>query len=118
MNWPALAILSVIVFTAISGGAAAQAPVAFPSARNGLNEQLDRLSATIDRRVAHGRMSLQDAERARREVNNLQAETSDDRVKNGGQLTEADRFRLQARISQLKAETDQARPQGVSRPTP
>lgn len=87
-----------------------------PSGRNGLNEQLDQLSARIDRRLARGQLSQQVADNAHREINDLQAEASDDRLQNGGQLKEADRFGLQARITQLKDEIDRDRTTGASAP--
>ncbi len=86
-----------------------------PSARNGLNEQLDQLSARIDRRLARGQLSQRDADKTHREINDLQAEASDDRLQNGGKLKEADRFGLQERIIQLKEEIDR-RTTGASAP--
>jgi len=87
-----------------------------PSARNGLSEQLDQLSARIDRRLARGQMSQHDADKTHREINDLQAEASSDRLQNGGQLKGADRFGLQDRITQLKEEIDRDRTTGASVP--
>ncbi|MBV8681385.1 MAG: hypothetical protein JO111_00825 [Caulobacteraceae bacterium] len=80
-----------------------------PSERNGLNEQLDHLNATIDRRLAHGRMSKDDAENARREITDIQAEATDTRLRDGGTISEADHFALQDRVNKLKAKIDSER---------
>jgi len=75
-----------------------------------------RLSARIDRRLARGQLSRFDADKAHREINDLQAEASDDRLQNGGRLKEADRFGLKARITRLKEAIDKERTSGASAP--
>ncbi len=77
-----------------------------PSGRNGLDGQLSAISSKIERFASHGQMSQRNARLARREVNDLQAEVADDRLRNGGQLSEGDRFELQARIRALDDEVD------------
>jgi len=112
-----LAALAVAGAASVQVSASAQnAPTVshVPSARNGLSEQLDRLSARIDRRLARGQISQRNADKTHREINDLQAEASDDRLQNGGQLKVADRFGLQARITQLKEEIDRDRTTGAS----
>jgi hypothetical protein len=88
-----------------------QAPtrVSPPTERNGVNEQLRRLNVTIDRRLAHGRISKDDAVAAHREVNDIQAEVTDDRLHNGGQVSERDHFALQDRINKLREKIDSER---------
>jgi hypothetical protein len=114
-----LAALAAAGATSLTLSVAAQtAPTAThrPSARNGLTEQLDHLSARIDHHLARGQISQHDAVKAHREINDLQAEASDDRLQNGGQLREADRFGLQARITQLQEEVGRDRTTGASAP--
>jgi hypothetical protein len=74
--------------------------------RDGLNGQLDAMAARIDRRLALGHLSSQQAVDAHRQINDLQSEITDDQSRNGGHLSEADRFDLQARIRALKAMID------------
>jgi len=115
MKTVVLAVLAAAATAALPALAVAQpapGPVQAPSARDSLTEQIDRLSATIDRRLARGRLTQLQADQAHRQINDLQAELSDDRLKNGGQLSEADRFGLQARISTLKAQIDRERATG------
>jgi len=116
MNMVFLAALAAAGAASVQAPASAQnAPTVThsPSARNGLSEQLAQLSARIDRRLARGQMSQHDADKTHREINDLQAEASDDRLQNGGQLKEADRFSLQDRITQLKEEIDRDRTTGA-----
>jgi hypothetical protein len=114
---------AILAALAAAGAASVQAPASAqnappvthrPSARNGLSEQLTQLSARIDRRLARGQISRHDADKTHREINDLQSETSNDRLQNGGQLKEADRFNLQERITQLKEEIDRDRTTGAS----
>ncbi len=56
-----------------------------PSARKGINEQLNAITARIDRRVARGRLSRNDAMRARREIDDIQAQASEDRLQGAAQ---------------------------------
>ncbi len=74
--------------------------------RDGLDGQLAEIAARIDRRAAKGHLSPAQATDAHREVNDLQSEIGDDRARNGGRLSESDRFDLQARIRALKAKLD------------
>jgi hypothetical protein len=87
-----------------------------PNARDSLGAQLDQLSARIDRRLARGQISQHDADTTHREINDLQAQASEDRLQNGGRLKEADRFALQGQITQLKEEIDRDRTIGASPP--
>jgi hypothetical protein len=90
-----------------------------PSARNSINEQLDAIGARIDRRLARGRLSKNDAAQAHQEVDDIQAEASEDRLHDGGQLSETDRFAIVARIHQLEARIEGERtpvPDASSRP--
>ena len=116
MNKAFLAALAASGVAWVQAPASAQnAPPAthHPSARNSLNDQLDQLSARINHRLARGQISPHDADKTHREINDLQAEASDDRLQNGGQLKEADRFSLQDRITQLKEEIDRDRTTGA-----
>lgn len=78
-----------------------------PAGRDGLDGQLDAMAARVDRRLAHGHLSAEQAVDAHRQINDLQSEISDDRSRDGGRLSEADRFDLQSRIRALKAAIDQ-----------
>jgi hypothetical protein len=80
-----------------------------PTERNGFNEQLNRLSATIDQRLADGRISHDDAIDAHREVNDIQAEAAEVRLRNGGRVPEGDHFGLQDRINKLREKIDDER---------
>jgi hypothetical protein len=102
-------LLALIGGTLAAGDAIAQNPpsaVQPPSARNGVNEQLDAISARIDRRLARGRLSRDDATAAHREVDDIQAEAGEDRLRDGGQLSEADRFAIEARIHRLEEQIE------------
>jgi hypothetical protein len=79
-----------------------------------INEQLNLLSARIDREMARGLVTKHDAEDFQREINDLQAESSDERLQNGGPLKEGDRFDLQARISRLKERLDREIAKGAA----
>ncbi len=74
--------------------------------RNRLVEQLGEIGTRIDHRLAQGRLSADYANRARRKVDDLQAEISDKQRRNGGQLTQGDRFAIQEQIHQLVEEID------------
>jgi hypothetical protein len=80
----------------------APSPVDNPPA--GIHEQLDRLVTRIDRGLSAGHLSQADADRAHREVNRIEDLASVDRERDGGRLTDADRFDLQARIDHLAAD--------------
>jgi phage shock protein A len=97
--------------------ATAQPPapsISHPSARDGLDEQLGEVTARIDRREARHELSAEDAKHARLEVNDLQAQVADARARDGGRLSEADRFALQGEIHRLEDRIDQERPAGSS----
>ncbi|HSZ51636.1 MAG TPA: hypothetical protein VK801_08695 [Caulobacteraceae bacterium] len=106
----ALAVLAalsspVVAFTQTS--APPRAPP--PSERNGVTEQLHRLSITIDRRLAHGHISKDDAAAAHREVDDIQSDLADVRLRNGGQVPSDEHFRLQDRVNKLKEKIDSER---------
>ena len=80
-----------------------------PTERNGVSEQLHRLSITIDRRLAHGHISKDDADAAHREVDDIQSDLADVRLRNGGQVPSGEHFRLQDRVNKLKEKIDSER---------
>ncbi len=88
----------------------APASLQHPSARDPFVEQLRAVAARIDRREADGRLSRDDADHARLEINDLEAQIADVRVRDGGQLTEADRFALQDQIHKLEDKLNAERP--------
>jgi hypothetical protein len=109
----ALLIAAAVAGLALSAPALAQAPAPAlqlpnqPAVRPGLTQQLDDLSARIDRDLAQGRISQADAIRDHREVNRIQDLAAADREANAGHLTEAEHFDLQAQIDQLGHEIHQ-----------
>ncbi|HEY1926498.1 MAG TPA: hypothetical protein VGG92_03455 [Caulobacteraceae bacterium] len=80
-----------------------------PSERNGVTEQLHRLSITIDRRLAHGHISKDDAAAAHRDVDDIQSDLADVQLRNGGQVPSDEHFRLQDRVNKLKEKIDSER---------
>ena len=80
-----------------------------PSERNGVTEQLNRLSITIDRRLTHGHISKDNAAAAHREVDDIQSDLADVRLRNGGQVPPDEHFRLQDRVNKLKEKVDSER---------
>jgi hypothetical protein len=108
MKTAALALLAMIAATpAFAQQERPDGPTLdHPSARNRLSEQLGEVGARIDHRLGEGRLSADYADQARRKVNDLQAEISDGQIRNGGQLTEGDRFAIQEQIHQLVEEID------------
>ena len=111
-------LAALVTFAALSSPAAAPAqdtapPRAVPpTERNGLNEQLRRLDAAIDRRLAHGHISRHDAAGAHREVFDIQSDLSDTRLRNGGQVPPDEHFRLQDRVNKLQDQIDRERTGG------
>jgi len=85
------------------GSAQTAPPPPNPSPMNAHNitEQLNQVSARIDRYLARGQLSQTEAVEALRRVNALLDKASADREAHGGQLTEAERFRAQAKIDAL-----------------
>ena len=67
----------------------------------GIHEQLDHLAVRIDRGLSTGGLSQAEADRAHREINRIEDQASADRERDGGRLTDADRFDLQAQINHL-----------------
>ena len=116
MKTACLAVLVVLAALSSAVAAFAQAtpppPAASPTERNGLSEQLDRLNVTIDRRQAHGHISRDDAAAAHREVYDIQSDVADARLRNGGQVSVDEHFRLQDRINKLQAQIDSERTGG------
>ena len=107
-------VSALVVLAALSSpvGALAQgAPpaVAPPSERNGVSEQLRRLDATIDRRLARGHISKDDAAAAHREVYDVQSDVADVRLHNGGEVPSDEHFRLQDRVNKLQQKIDSER---------
>jgi hypothetical protein len=78
-----------------------------PSARNLIGEQLDEVATRIQHRETDGRLSHEQAVNAQREVYDLQSELADERLRDGGQLNEGDRFALQEKVRQLILKIDQ-----------
>ncbi len=109
-----VAVLGVIAMSPKVAAAAQPPPpsIEHPSARNGLNEQLGEVLARIDRRQARGDLSAEDAKHARLEVTDLQAQITEAQSRDGGHLTETDRFDLQGEIHQLEDKIDHERPAG------
>jgi hypothetical protein len=88
---------------------AAPPPAGPPTERNGLNEQLRKLDVTIDRRLAHGRISKDAAAAAHREVYDIQSDVTDARLRNGGEVSVDEHFRLQDRVNKLREQIDSER---------
>jgi len=68
-----------------------------------ITDQLNQSSARIDRYLTRGQISQTEAVEAHRQVNALLDAASARRDENGGQLTEAERFDMQAKIDDLNA---------------
>jgi hypothetical protein len=79
-------------------------PSAGPSASNGVRERLDQLGDRVDRGVRQGQLSPKEADEARRRIDDISAQASTDRERDGGRLTEADRFDILAQIDRLGGE--------------
>jgi hypothetical protein len=103
--------MKMILLAALSAGllspgmASSQGPapsIRQPSARNTLNEQPTAIGERIDRRLARGRLSPEAAAQAHREIDDIQAQLADERLRDGGQLSEADRFAAEGRIRGLE----------------
>jgi hypothetical protein len=80
-------------------------PLALPNGRAprpGANEQLDQLSARVDRDLAEGRISPAQATEDHRRINAIEDEVSADREEHGGRLTDSDRFDIEAQIERLR----------------
>ncbi len=114
------AIIVGLLATAPLGAVAFAQPasptIEHPSARDGLDEQLGEVAARIDHREAAGQLSAEDAKHARLEVTDLQAQVAEVRARDGGHLSEGDRFDLQGEIRQLEDKIDHERPPGSSPP--
>ena len=72
-----------------------------PANAHNITAQLNQLSATIDRYLARGQLTQTEAVEAHRKVNALLDQASANREEGGGQLTEAERFGMQAKIDDL-----------------
>jgi hypothetical protein len=106
----ALVVLAILPSTSATLAQTTAPPRAPPpSERNGVTEQLQRLSITIDRRLAHGHISKDDAAAAHREVDDIQSDLADVRLRNGGQVPSDEHFRLQDRVNKLKEKIDSER---------
>jgi hypothetical protein len=111
----AAAVASLVA--SLPGLALAQAASShIPASELGLNEQLDQLSARIDRDVGGGQLSQTQAVDAMREVSSIQDAADAEREEHGGQLGVADRLELQARIDHLKADLRHERTNGGMAP--
>jgi hypothetical protein len=101
----AAAAASIAAWLPVSGLAQTAPPPSRHSPINAHNitDQLGQLSARIDRYLTRGQLSHVEAVEAHRQVNAMLDEASADREQNGGQLTEAERFNMQAKIDDLDA---------------
>ena len=115
----ATAVASIV--GSLPGLAAAQAALTrssqIPAAEYGINQQLDQLSARVDREVGRCQLSQTEAVDALRDVSSIQDAADADREENGGQLTVPNRLEIQARIDHLKAAIRQERTSGGTAPT-
>ncbi|HEY2658511.1 MAG TPA: hypothetical protein VGI79_02235 [Caulobacteraceae bacterium] len=105
-------VLTVAAVVSVCGSAPTSSPAQPPAQGgapaaeshvppNGVRDQLDQLSARIDRDLAQGRLSQKQAEQARRQVNDIAAQASTLRERHGGTLTVADHFAIHAQIERL-----------------
>ncbi len=112
-----MALLAALFVSSVDAVAQPERPTLdHPSARNTLSEQLGEINTRIDHRVADGRLSKEDADVARREAYDIDAEAADKRLQNGGELSERDRFALQERIRQLVGRIDRESGEPPPRP--
>jgi hypothetical protein len=72
-------------------------------------QRAERGDRAIDRRLAHGHISKDDAAAAHREVDDIQSDLADVRLRNGGQVPSDEHFRLQDRVNKLKEKIDSER---------
>jgi hypothetical protein len=106
----ALMALTAVALAPVSVSAQPPPPsLQRPSARDGLDEQINAIAARIDHRRSRGEISLEDADHARLEVNDLQARVADARSHDGGRLSEEDRFGLERQIHDLEDKIDRQR---------
>lgn len=91
-------------------------PSGGPTAPGGVREQLDQLSARVDRGLREGQLSQKAADEARRRINDIAAQASTDRERDGGKLTEADRFDITAQINRLGSEIHWQRTEATATP--
>jgi len=96
------------------GLAAGSPPI--PAVEQPINQQLDQLSARIDREVGGGQLSQTQAVDALREVSSIQDAADAEREEHGGQLGFADRLELQTRIDHLKSDLRHERTSGGTTP--
>jgi len=107
----------------LTAAAVASLAASFPgltlaqAAQYGINQQLDQLSAKIDREVGRGQLSQTQAVDALREVSSIEDAADAEREEHGGELEVANRLDLQARIDRLKAHILQERTNGPVAPT-
>jgi hypothetical protein len=115
------AMIAVSIVASFPGLALAQAAPAgspqIPAAELGINEQLDRMSARIDREVGSGQLSQTEAVDALREVSSIEDAADADREEHGGQLPVADHLEFQTRIDHLKENIRHERTSGGTAPT-
>jgi hypothetical protein len=108
-------LTALVAFAVLSSPVAALAQTtappraAPPTERNGMTEQLHRLDITIDRRLAHGHISRDDAAAAHQEVYDIQSDLADVRLRNGGEVPSDEHFRLQDRVNKLREKIDSER---------
>jgi len=102
-----LALMAAIVSAPCVALAQDRPTLDHPSARNLIGEQLDEVATRIQHRETDGRLSHEQAVDAQREVYDLQSELADERLRDGGQLNEGDRFALQEKVHQLILKIDQ-----------
>jgi hypothetical protein len=106
-------VCAMALLPAIAGAQPPAPSIGHPSNRDGLNEQLGEVLARIDRRQARGELSAEDAKHARLEVTDLQSQITEAQSRDGGRLSESDRFDLQGEIHQLEDKIDHERAPGA-----
>ena len=87
-----------------------------PSAQNGIRERLDQLGDRVDRGLRQGQLSPREADETRRRIDDISAQASTDRERDGGRLTEAHRFDILAQIDRLGGEIRWQRKEATAAP--
>ncbi len=83
-----------------------------------ITDQLDQLSARIERYRARGQLSPAEADAARRAINALEGQAGANREDNGGQFTDAERFAMQSKIDDLNRDIRRERAAHGGTPAP
>ncbi len=89
-----------------------------PISGHNITDQLDQLSARIERYRARGQLSPAEADAARRAINALEGQAGANREANGGQFSDAERFAMQSKIDDLNRELRRERAANGGAPTP